>query len=125
MNIGYKTLDKNNYFTNFVVLKILMIYKIAFMKYILFVAIAILGVSCGQSGDSNLEQLDKKSAREVSLKAVEVGDSILHITEQKIWANGQLIAQKSDTIKTAKQVPNWDSTTPTTLVKTPIYVTVE
>ncbi|MDR2222100.1 MAG: hypothetical protein LBE34_05090 [Flavobacteriaceae bacterium] len=95
------------------------------MKYILFVAIAILGVSCRQSGDSNLEQLDKKSAREVSLKAVEVGDSILHITEQNIWANGQLIAQKSDTIKTAKQVPNWDSTTPTTLVKTPIYVTVE
>jgi hypothetical protein len=125
LNIGYKTLDKNNYFTNFVVLKILMIYKIAFMKYILFVAIAILGVSCRQSGDSNLEQLDKKSAREVSLKAVEVGDSILHITEQNIWANGQLIAQKSDTIKTAKQVPNWDSTTPTTLVKTPIYVTVE
>ncbi|MDR0229444.1 MAG: hypothetical protein LBI72_10320 [Flavobacteriaceae bacterium] len=96
------------------------------MKYILFVAIVILGVSCGgDSNNSTLEQLDKKSAREVSLKSVVVGDSILHITEQKIWAEGQLVVQKSDTIKTAKEIKSWDSNTATTLVKTPIYVTVE
>ncbi len=81
--------------------------------------------SCTQQKENNLESLDKKSAREVTLKTVVAGDSILHITSQSIWANGQLLTQKTDTIKTVKAVSDWGTTEPITLEKVPIYVTVE
>lgn len=95
------------------------------MKYILFLPAILLFGSCQESPKTNLESLDKKSSREVALKAVEVGDSILHITDQKIWVNGELLVQKIDTIKTAKEVAGWGQQEKASLVKTPIYVTVE
>ncbi|MCC9042557.1 hypothetical protein LNQ81_07620 [Myroides sp. M-43] len=96
------------------------------MKYILSILTAITLVSCGgESKKTDLETIDKQSAREVTLKSVVVGDSILHITSQKIWANGQLITQKTDTLKTAKEAKAWGDNTTTSLVKVPIYVTVE
>ena len=66
--------------------------------------------------EQNLEQIDKSSAREVVLSTQTVGDYTLHITTQKIWANNQVISEKIDTLKTAKQVSD--------TIKTPIYVTI-
>ncbi|MDM1378992.1 hypothetical protein [Myroides marinus] len=96
------------------------------MKYILPILAVFALVSCGgESKKTDLETIDKQSAREVTIKSVVAGDSILHITSQKIWANGQLVTQKTDTLKTAKEVKAWGESTSTTLVKVPIYVTVE
>lgn len=96
------------------------------MKYILPILAVFALVSCsGESTKTDLETIDKQSAREVTIKSVVAGDSILHITSQKIWANGQLVTQKTDTLKTAKDVKAWGESTSTTLVKVPIYVTVE
>lgn len=95
------------------------------MKYILTLLSVFALISCSEGKQNNLEPIDKQSAREVTLKAVVAGDSILHITSQKVWANGQLVAQKVDTLKTPKEITVWGEKTPTTLVKTPIYVTVE
>lgn len=73
-----------------------------------------------------LETLDKKSAREVTLKTVTEGDSVLHITTQHIWFNGEQVASKSDTIKTAVAPKSWDAVdSNNTLSKVPIYVTVQ
>lgn len=73
-----------------------------------------------------LEQLDKKSAREVTLKTEVQGDSVLHITTQHIWFNGEQIASKVDTIKTENSPKTWDSVDSTKLLsKVPIYVTVQ
>ncbi|MGG5507355.1 MULTISPECIES: hypothetical protein [unclassified Myroides] len=88
--------------------------------------ITLLASACTQQQSSqNLESLDKKSAREVTLKTVSVGDSIYHITAQTIWVNGQMIQQKVDTITTAKNINDWGASQPTSLEKIPIYVTVE
>ncbi|EKB03939.1 hypothetical protein HX038_02845 [Myroides odoratimimus] len=97
------------------------------MKYILPILMVLGLTSCGggETKKTDLETIDKQSAREVTIKSVVAGDSILHITSQKIWANGQLVTQKTDTIKTAKEVSAWGDTKPTSLVKVPIYVTVE
>lgn len=97
------------------------------MKYQIFLFLAItLGMtSCMQQSNNNLTELDKKSSREVSLSSKVVGDTIYHITSQKIWADGTLIAEKTDTIKTIKEINSWGASAPTSLIKAPIFVTVE
>ena len=98
-----------------------------FMKYS-FLILTVLGLgSCSNpKEEQSLEQLDKKSAREVTLKTVTEGDSVLHITTQHIWYNGEQIAEKSDTIKTELAPKTWGTVdTANTLGKVPIYVTVQ
>ena len=87
--------------------------------------LAIMATACTQQPTQNLESLDKKSAREVTLKTITSGDSIYHITAQTIWANGKMVQQKVDTITTAKNFSDWGDSQPTSLEKIPIYVTVE
>lgn len=108
------------------------IYKLCSLKQktmkisIISIVFAILFCSaCTQQTANTLETLDTKSSREVTIKAEVAGDSILHLTHQKIWVNGQIVAQKTDTIKTAKEITAWGEINPISLVKTPIYVTVE
>lgn len=98
------------------------------MKKAILIAsfITLLTAACTQQqSNQNLESIDKKSAREVTLKTVPAGDSIYHITAQTIWVNGQIIQQKVDTLKTAKSINDWGDSQPNTLDKIPIYVTVE
>lgn len=97
------------------------------MKYIIIFISAMTLYSCQNAqNEQKLEQLDKKSAREVTLKTVTVGDSVLHITTQQIWFNGEQVAAKSDTIITAVSPKSWDTTDSLkTLSKVPIYVTVQ
>lgn len=99
--------------------------KIYTLVVLLGLFLTITSCTGSSRSQNNLATLDKKSAREVSLKSVVVGDSIFHITDQKVWANGQLIIEKRDTIKTVKEVKVWNNEQITTLVKAPIYVTVE
>ncbi|MDM1043249.1 hypothetical protein HX004_02710 [Myroides sp. 1354] len=88
--------------------------------------IALIATACTQQQSTqNLESLDKKSAREVTLKTITSGDSIYHITAQTIWVNGKMVQQKVDTITTAKNFSDWGDNQPTSLEKIPIYVTVE
>jgi len=97
------------------------------MKY-LFIPLCILSFSSCVTGEKEqpLEQLDTKSAREVTLKTVTKGDSVLHITTQHIWFSGELIATSSDTLITAIAPKSWDVTDSSkTLSKVPIYVTVQ
>lgn len=76
--------------------------------------------------EQRLENLDKKSAREVALITLPQGDSVLHITTQHIWFNGEKIVSQSDTIVTAKQPSTWNGTDSNLLLdKVPIYVTVQ
>lgn len=82
--------------------------------------------ACTEKPENKLESLDKKSAREVTLSTEVVGDTVLHLVKQRIWANGELILAKVDTLKTSQQII--DSKTnqePATMAKVPIYVTVE
>lgn len=97
------------------------------MNYILGILSILAFAACGSpQKEQPLEQLDKKSAREVTLKTVTIGDSVLHITTQHIWYNGEQIASKADTIKTALAPNTWNSVDSTqTLGKVPIYVTVQ
>lgn len=84
--------------------------------------------ACTNNAENKLESLDKTSAREVVLKTVVVGDTTLHISSQKIWANNEIIATRMDTIKTPTKVSSWNSATTDNgadMTKTPIYVTVE
>ena len=97
------------------------------MKYLLM-TLSLLGLaSCTNvSEEKSLEQLDKKSAREVTLKTVTQGDTVLHITTQHIWYNGEQVASKIDTIKTEVAPKTWGQVdTANTLSKVPIYVTVQ
>jgi len=89
------------------------------MKNYTFLLLLVIIVSCQSKPqqEQKLEQLDKKSAREVLLTAIEKGDTIYHLTQQKIWSDNQLVAEKTDTIKTVKA---WNDS-----IKTPIYVTVQ
>ena len=67
------------------------------MKKILFITLPLttfFACQSNQNENQNLEQLDKKSAREVVLTTETKGDSVLHITKQKIWANDMMIAVK-------------------------------
>ncbi|UIR54579.1 hypothetical protein LZQ00_09865 [Sphingobacterium sp. SRCM116780] len=97
------------------------------MKYILTIMTLFALWSCSNPEDEQkLEQLDKKSAREVTLKTITQGDSVLHITVQNIWYNGDKIATKNDTIKTAAAPKTWNKVDSTqTLSKVPIFVTVQ
>lgn len=97
------------------------------MKYLLSVLCFISITSCqNRQSEQALEQLDKKSAREVALKTVTKGDSVLHITTQHIWFNGEQITSSSDTIVTAIAPGTWNTTdSSATLSKVPIYVTVQ
>lgn len=97
------------------------------MKKIIFTLsiVALTLISCQPKQETTLESLDKKSAREVTLKTVVQGDSIFHITQQTIWANGEVIQQKNDTIITAKNISDWGQNQAISLEKVPIYVTVE
>lgn len=84
-------------------------------------------VACSNTQkEQPLEQLNKKSAREVTLKTVTQGDTVLHITTQHIWFNGEEIASKNDTLKTAVAPNTWGAADSSqTLSKVPIYVTVQ
>ncbi|MBE8721254.1 hypothetical protein [Sphingobacterium pedocola] len=97
------------------------------MKYVFLFIVATALYSCqNRQNEQKLEQLDKRSAREVTLKTVTAGDSVLHITTQHIWFNGEQVAAQSDTIKTAVSPRSWDGTDSLkTLSKVPIYVTVQ
>lgn len=97
------------------------------MKYLLSALCFIGFMSCNNAqSEQALEQLDKKSAREVTLKTVAKGDSVLHITTQHIWYNGEQITSKSDTMVTAIAPGTWNTTdSSATLSKVPIYVTVQ
>jgi len=95
------------------------------MKYsIAFLALAFLG-SCAGPAEQKLESLDKKSAREVTLSTIDKGDSVLHITTQNIWYNGENIAQQVDTLITAAKPNTWNSTDTSSLRHVPIFVTVQ
>jgi len=97
------------------------------MKYLLAIFSVIFTAACQQrQQEQPLTQLDKKMAREVTLKTVTRGDAVLHITTQHIWYNGEQIASKSDTIETALTPSTWDSAdSSATLSEVPIYVTVQ
>lgn len=97
------------------------------MKVIVGLLAALSLMACSNARqDQALEQLDKKSAREVTLKTVTQGDSVLHITVQNIWFNGEKIIAKADTIKTAVAPNTWDKVDSSqVLSKVPIYVTVQ
>jgi len=95
------------------------------MKYtIAFFAMTFLW-SCTEQKQQNLESLDKKSAREVTLTTVEQGDSILHITKQNIWYNGERIAEKVDTLVTLAKPNTWNASDTSSLRHVPIFVTVQ
>ncbi|QBQ42103.1 hypothetical protein [Sphingobacterium psychroaquaticum] len=95
------------------------------MKYTLaFFALTFL-LSCAREKEQKLESLDKKSAREVTLTTVEKGDSVLHITKQNIWYNGERLAEKADTIITEAKPKTWNAADTNSLRKVPIFVTVQ
>ncbi|MHC5200794.1 hypothetical protein [Myroides sp. LJL119] len=98
------------------------------MKFKIFsvLSLMIFISSCTQNRpNNNLSNLEKSSAREVSLSSVVKGDSIYHITKQVIWANDQIISQKTDTIITPAKISDWNQSEPTSLINVPIYVTVQ
>ncbi|MFC7523177.1 hypothetical protein ACFQRK_04445 [Parapedobacter sp. GCM10030251] len=97
------------------------------MKYLLSILCLIAIAACqNRQREQALTQLDKKLAREVTLKTVTQGDSVLHITTQHIWYQGEQIASESDTIKTAVRPNTWDrADSSATLGQVPIYVTIQ
>lgn len=97
------------------------------MKYLLAILGFVTIASCqNRQQEQALTKLDKKLAREVTLKTVTKGDSVLHITTQHIWYNGEQIASKSDTIQTAVTPNTWDrADSSATLSQVPIYVTIQ
>lgn len=97
------------------------------MKKTLFFLGLIMLSSCGNTNnDQALENLDKKSSREVTLTTVTKGDTVYHLTKQTIWINGEKIADKVDTLTTKLQENSWGAdTTSMKLNQIPIYVTVQ
>lgn len=87
------------------------------ITYLILLTPFLFACQSENTPEQNLEQIDKLSAREVVLTTKTVGDSTLHITTQKVWANNQVIGEKIDTLKTAKQAND--------TIKTPIYVTIQ
>lgn len=88
---------------------------------------SVLFESCA-SNDQKLENLDKGSAREVTLSTVKSGDTVFHITQQTIWFKGNKMTSKVDTIVTLDDGKLWvsDNNKDTTkLSNIPIYVTVQ
>ncbi len=83
-------------------------------------------IGCQSNNNQNLESLDKKSAREVTLITVTNTDKVYHITKQNIWVNGEKIAEKTDTITTSLKENTWSNDSLTKkLNEIPIYVTVQ
>ncbi len=83
-------------------------------------------IGCESNNNQNLESLDKKSAREVTLITVTNTDKVYHITKQNIWVNGEKIAEKTDTITTSLKENTWSNDSLTKkLNEIPIYVTVQ
>jgi len=98
---------------------------IHFKLIIAAILVSFIVASC-QSNERNLEHLDKKSAREVTLTTVVKGDSVYHITKQNIWFNGEKIIEKADTITTPLKMNSWSATDSSSQLNTlPIYVTVQ
>ncbi|MBA5793115.1 hypothetical protein H1R17_08900 [Flavobacterium sp. xlx-214] len=97
------------------------------MKKTFFFLGLIMLSSCGNTNnDQALENLDKKSSREVTLTTVTEGDTVYHLTKQTIWINGEKIADKVDTLTTKLQENSWGAdTTSMKLNQIPIYVTVQ
>ena len=87
--------------------------------FALFSTTIFFACQSNQEQNQNLEQINKDSAREVVLTTQTKGDSVLHITKQKIWSNNMMIAEKIDTLITHKQY------TPTDSIRLPIYVTIQ
>lgn len=97
------------------------------MKISFFILSLALFVSCQNvSQEQTLENLDKKSAREVTLTTITKGDTVYHLTKQNIWVNGERIVQKVDTVKTKLTEKTWSSSeNQVKLNEIPIYVTVQ
>lgn len=96
------------------------------MKYIVSLTVIMSLFSCNNTPTENLENLDKKSAREVTLTTVTKNDTVYHLTKQIIWINGDKIVSKVDTLKTPLKVNSWSTdTTNMKLNQVPIYVTVQ
>lgn len=97
------------------------------MKKIATLLILTISLSaCTGQEQSKLETLDKKSAREVTLSTEIKGDTVLHLVKQRIWAHGELVLAKVDTLKTLQSIPDTKSNQPNeNMSKVPIYVTIE
>jgi len=98
------------------------------MNKLYFFACILALISCeNNSKEQNLENLNKKSAREVVLTTQVKGDTVYHITKQIIWYNNEQIASGSDTIVTLKKENTWETAQDSTLSleKIPIYVTIQ
>lgn len=98
------------------------------MKKLFFIPFLALLASCSNSQkEDNLENLDKKSAREVVLTTKTSGDTVFHITKQIIWFNSEQIATAVDTVVTLKKENTWEISQDSTLSldKIPIYVTIQ
>lgn len=96
-------------------------------KYLYLLPTLALLASCeSEPKEEALEKLNKKSAREVTLSTVVQGDSVLHLTKQNIWFNGEQIASKVDTLITPLKANTWSDTTGVEpLNRVPIFVTVQ
>lgn len=98
------------------------------MKYLLILGVALSLLSCSNTQkEDNLENLNKKSAREVVLTTKTNGDTVYHITKQIIWFNNEQIATATDTVVTLKKENTWGSPQDSTLSldQIPIYVTIQ
>lgn len=98
------------------------------MKKILALIFIMSLASCGNNTkEDNLENINKKSAREVVLSTQTKGDSVFHITKQVLWYNNEQIATSVDTIVTLKKEKTWETAQDSTLSldKIPIYVTIQ
>lgn len=95
-------------------------------KLIPFLGLAFAAGCSGSGEDQQLENLDKKSAREVTLTTVTKGDTVYHLTKQTIWINGEKIISQTDTLVTTLNPKTWSSdSTSVKINQIPIYVTVQ
>lgn len=96
------------------------------MKKLALICCVIGLLSC-EDKQNNLENLDKKSAREVTLTTVTKNDIVYHLTKQIIWVNGEKLVEKTDTIQTKLVESTWevDSSKIKKLNTIPIFVTVQ
>jgi uncharacterized lipoprotein YehR (DUF1307 family) len=98
------------------------------IKKTFFIIAVFTLISCdNKQNNETLEEINKKSAREVTLSTVTKGDTVYHLTKQTIWYNGEKIKQTTDTIITKLIENSWetDSTKIEKLNQIPIYVTVQ
>lgn len=98
------------------------------MNKLMFLGLVFSLISCNNTTkEKDVEDLNKKSAREVVLTTKTKGDTVYHITKQNIWFNNEQIATSIDTIVTLKKENTWETTVDSTLTldKIPIYVTIQ